>query len=890
MKQVNQQKKKKQPLSVDEYGARTSEIKEKSLYWDIVSDAWIAGEQADPSQTAGIMVLEDGRCELGIRLNPPSRMLMSEENLAARHYNLKSVLQVGIPEGERARIYIRVSPVRVDRFQKLMKNDGGNNDVAQFLVNKRLAKLDGLRRQGQLKEWTFYLTCTVKPSRPFNKENRPTPEQLRAVLKRSQNRRSELLNRLRNAGYEAEPMSVQQIFEEAWYYHNLDFLGGVPPQFMTESVERYRDAPKIDGQPDPLSLKTQVHQTPTRTEDSAFVVSGSTLVYAMSLHELPRITEFGVLNAVAESVTEGNMLFCIEYTHLDFQMKKEGLETSKRGLFSTINSTKYAPSASAQERYRTVSETLELIYKEGDHIHNVGVTVFLFGKYREQLDEMLNQASLAFSRFHSSRPIMHGFQTKALYEAMAPFGGGHTEFPFEAVETNGVGFMPAIAPFQGIGDGTLIYRNRSNALTIFDPYQAGLSASHFLIIAKTGWGKTFNLQGIAVSLINRYDPTLTVIDRKDDLRDMMEALGGQTIAFGGGGDAQLNPMDLPDGDKTPDEGKQSFLTALWRDFIPRGSDERYSGIEDALILESNLITYKSFEQEDLPPLVSDVVNTLQTMSFYSNGDPLSDFEREVARSLATRMRPNIGNTAWGRVIDRHTNVNTAAKYMYYTLERIDTTDERQRKIAMRIIIDRTWQQARTLPRSVKKLLVIEELASQIKTQSDRQYLADFLRLSRAYNMGVGGATQFASDLEFMPELQGSFNYFFFGSLLDASGLIQYLKMPKPVADHVLNLQKVDGQYSEWVLAYRPDNGDVNGEIIRVEESPEFYWLCSSRDSEREPRKAAIKARSGNIIAAIEDLVAGIRPAMAVPAGGGDSSKPPGNPSNLNPVLERKVSA
>ena len=810
------------------------------------------------------MVLEDGRMEIGIRLRPPSRMLMGDEDLAARHYHLKSVLQIGVPERERARIYIRISPVPIDKFRALIQQGDAANPIARFLVNKRLERLDALRRKGTLKEWSFYVTCTVKASRSFHKDDPPTPEHLKHALKRAHARRTELMNRLNNAGYEAEPMTAQEIFTEVYYYHNLDFLGGIAPSFLPESPERYVHAPEIEGERSFLTLKSQVMHTPTRTEDHHAVVNGSTLVYAVSLHDLPRVTEFGVLNQVAEQITDGNMMFVIEFYHSDNQTEKEKLETARRTLFSATTSKKLSPSASAQERLRTVSESLELMYREGDHILESGVTVLLFAKNRDQLDEMLSQASLALGKFNASRPVLHGFQSKHVYEALAPFNGKRTEFPFKTLETNAIGFMPAIAPFQGVGGGTMIYRNRSNALTVFDPFNAGLSAAHFLLIAKTGWGKTFMAQSIALSLINRYDPVMTVIDRKDDFRDFMLAMGGYQITFGGGGEECINPMDLMPDQSEPDDGKMSFLMMLWRDFIPRGQDEDKAGEEDALLIEAVKITYKAFEQEPLPPLISDVASILQTMSFFSDGEALQERQRSMAQSLATRMRPYLGDTVWGRIIDHHTNVKTDSKYMYYCLERIEATDERQRKIAMRIIMDRVWQQARELPRTVWKLLYVEELASQMKTPSDREYLGSALRLGRSYGISVGGMTQLAADLEFMPELRDSFSFFFFGKLTNTDGLIKYLNMPKPVAEHVRGLQKVNKQYAEWVLAYRPDEGDVNGEVIRAEESDDFYWLCSSRQSDQQLRKAAIGVRQGDTMAAIEDLVAGIYPTLALP--------------------------
>ncbi|WP_221091352.1 VirB4 family type IV secretion system protein [Deinococcus aquaedulcis] len=857
MKSKAAARQKKTPFKVDAYGAKIMDVGDTQPYWDIVSDAWARGAEED-LKTAGLMVNETGHIEFSLRLDPPSRMLMSDENLEARHYDLKTVLQVGIPEGERARLYIRISTIPYDRFQNLKQaGKNGKNPVAQFLVKKRLDRLDDKRRQGTIKEWSFYLTCTVKPSRPFSKDSPPDPEHLRKEVQRAQRRREELLNRVRNAGYRAEAMSAQEMFQEAWYYHNLDFLGGTPPQLLTESKARYEGAPTVQGAKDFLTLKRQILTTPTRTEDHAVVVNGSTLVYAVSLHELPRQTEFGVLNAVAERITTGNMLFCIEVAHRDHGMEMEALEGANSKLHSATTSTKYAPSASAQQRYGSIKETLALVYEEGDNFYDVGVSVLLFAQGRDQLNEMLSQASTAFALFRSPRPIMHGYQSKHLYRALAPFNGRRTEFSFKLVETNAVGFMPAIAPFQGAGGGTLLYRNRSNALTTFDPFAAGMGATHFMVIAPTRWGKTFLTQSMVLALIPEYDPVVTVIDRKNDFKDMIMSLGGVHVEFGGGGSATFNPMDLPAGEHAPDEGKMTFLLTLWRDFIPRNSDEERAGLEDTVLREAILMTYKAFYQEELPPRLRDVHGTLDTMTMYSDGDPMRASAVDVARSLAARMRPFLHDSNWGKVIDQYTNRDTNAKYMYYDLSKIPINAEQETKIAMRIVQDRVWQSARLIPG--RKLCLVEEMGSTIRTKSDRDYMASWLRMGASFGLSVGGITQLAADLENMPELRDSFSWFFFGRLTNTDGLTKHLKMPATVAKAVTGLQKVDKDFTEWVLAFRPDEGDVNGEIIRVEESEHFFWLCSSQENHRRLREAAIKARHGDQLAAVEDLVAGRYP-------------------------------
>lgn len=838
-------------------GGTVSAVNDTQPYWEIVPDSLDPHDKTGPASS----LLDDGTFEVGVRIRPPSRLLMSEHVLNGRHFDLKAVLKLAVPVGERARIYIMKLPARHEDLAAVTTVGRRRNEVAGFLVDKKMALLDERRRKGRLKRWEFFVTLSVRPPLPFSRENPPSDADLRAAVQRVQSRRRDLINRLRNAGYHAESMNAQEIKDACFYYNTPDAMGGPSAEVVLDEAARLKNMPVIDGDPDPLTISRQVMQSPLHVEDKAYLVNGSTLVYAVSLHDLPRYTEFGLFQEVAENIRSGNMVFCIEYQHLDPQGELERMEGAKRGLYSAVNSTKYAPSASALQRHKEVNETLEHVYDSKDDFYTVGVSVLLFAKNQEQMTEMLNEATSAFARFQASRPVMHGWQSIAVYEACAPFNGRRTEFPFKAVESNAVGFMPPIAPFPGIGKPTIVYRNAADGLTVFDPFAAGTSASHFIVIGPTGWGKTFNVVSQLNGLVDHYNPWVTIIDRKNDLKDWILGIGGLHIVMGGKGDTTLNPLDLPPGERMPDAGKLLFLLTLVRNFAPPGRDERVNGEEDTIIEEAFKLTYMAHSQESEPPIMSDVRDLLETMSQYSDGRSMSSVQREMARSLATRLRRFLGDSDWGQLIDRRTSENARkpARQVYYDLSNIGPTDEKRRKIAMHIISDRVLQTAKLAPEHDWKICFIDEMTQQIKTETDRNYISEWLRLGRSFGLAVGGAMQLPSDTKYMPELNESFNFIWLGKVGKPQKAVENLDLPETIADAVGRLTKVDGEYADWLLVYRPEDGDPDGEIVRVEESREMFWLQSSKKEHRRLRRAAILRRGGDILGAVEDLAAGNYP-------------------------------
>ena len=832
---------------------------ETQPYWDIIPDTLDALDLTSPAS----MLLEDGTFEIGLRLRPPSRLLMSEQVLDGRHFDLRAVLKLAVPAGERARIYIQKFPARKQDLEAVAKHRKAKsvNPLASMLVKKRMELLDQRRLKGRLKRWEYFVTLTVKPPLPFNKAAPPTANDLKAAVQRCISRRRDLMNRLSVAGYGVEAMNAQDIKDACFYYNTLDARGSVSAPVILDEQRRLANIPVVDGLPDPLTIRRQVALSPAHAEDKAYVVCGSSFVYAVSLYDLPRYTELGLFQEVADNLTAGDFVFCIEYLHLDRQNEMERLETAQRGLYSSVNSTKYAPSASAMQRNDEVKSTLHFINENKEEFYTAGVSVLLISSTLEQQHEMLNQAVAAFSQFQASRPVMHGFQSIEVFEANAPFNGRRTEFPFKVVESNSVGFFPPVAPFGGVGEPTLVFRNAADGLTIFDPFSAGTSAAHFLVVAPTGWGKTYNVASTLTGLIDAYDPWITIIDRKNDFKDWMLAMGGLHILFGGKGDTTLNPMDLPEGEKLPDEAKLNFLLTLIRNFALPGLDNRVNGEEDTIIVEAAKLTYMAHSQELELPILSDLHQILETMSQFSDGRTLTASQREMARSVAGRLRRFLGDSDWGQVLDRRSNCNTVAKYVYYDLSNIASNDEKRRKIAMHIISDRVLHTARTAPDQDKKICFIDEMTQQIKTEADRAYISEWLRLGRAWGLSVGGAMQLPSDTKFMPELAESFNFFWLGKLAKPQHAIENLDLPETIADAISHMGKVDGEYADWLLVYKPEDGDPNGEVIRIEESREFFWLQSSKPLDRRMRRAAIKRRGGDISGAVQDLAEGNYPEL-----------------------------
>ncbi|NJK44968.1 MAG: hypothetical protein HC933_12385 [Pleurocapsa sp. SU_196_0] len=58
----------------------------------------------------GVALTEDGWCEVGVRLELPSRLFLAEDAVLAQHASVKTLLQQGVPVDARLRVYLSIEP------------------------------------------------------------------------------------------------------------------------------------------------------------------------------------------------------------------------------------------------------------------------------------------------------------------------------------------------------------------------------------------------------------------------------------------------------------------------------------------------------------------------------------------------------------------------------------------------------------------------------------------------------------------------------------------------------------------------------------------------------------------------------------------------------------
>lgn len=507
---------------------------------------------------------------------------------------------------------------------------------------------------------------------------------------------------------------------------------------------------------------------------------------------------------------------------------------------------------------RETEGVIEHMTATGDHVFRAGVGLVLVGRTPAQLEGLKEAVVSAFSHFPGSLPVTGAYQNFFQYFALLPYSGRANEFAFKMLESNAADLLPPVAPWRGSENPVLLFRNRWGSLTALDPFDPRSTNWNGLVVGGSGSGKTFFVQTLLAALL-RQEADALIVDRGYGYAPLVEALGGAVIPVEPGG-VSINPFDLPEGELGPDDEKKAFLMAVLRSMIPGGQDAVAESVENALLTAAIEQTYArgrterkvegKVRQHFAGCRLSDLVRTLVTVE--EIGDrPASAGEREIARSLAIRLQSWTGETPLGQFVDRPTTVNPEAGVVYYETGGLDRYAD-LRGVGILLIADLIWRRAKRDP-GRRKIAVFDEAWAMLKIGQAGEFMVELYRRARRYNTAVLAVSQSLQDFAEVRGILQNTGSFFLGRLPgEDQAVAQALDLPESALEAFRSLSGRKGKYAEFMAWIRREDR-MEGDVIRVEASPEEYWLFTTNPLEIERRDQAVREH-GSLLNAIGALV------------------------------------
>ncbi len=247
-----------------------------------------------------------------------------------------------------------------------------------------------------------------------------------------------------------------------------------------------------------------------------------------------------------------------------------------------------------------------------------------------------------------------------------------------------------------------------------------------IVVGTSGSGKSVLTQEIVMSMLAT-GSRVWVFDIGRSYQHLMELMDGQGIDFGGSAQLCVNPLDIVDDPQDMIEEIAHIITTM-------ANGETPLELTQAELLKMAILRVtREARAAGRVPTVTDL-----TIDLMDSSEPgLAD--------LATRLMPYSASGRYARWFEGKANVDFSASLVVLEMESLVNKPLLQSVILL-ILIMRIFEDIRKLPRSAKKLIVIDEAWRLLAGESGR-FIEWACRTLRKYGAGIFCITQSMEDFE-----------------------------------------------------------------------------------------------------------------------------------------------
>jgi hypothetical protein len=452
----------------------------------------------------------------------------------------------------------------------------------------------------------------------------------------------------------------------------------------------------------------------------------------------------------------------------------------------------------------------------------------------------------AIARMNGSRGIPESLAQKRLFFGGLPAMAGENKRELDVLTLHAADLLPVEMPWEGTPNSPLmLFETPHHRLIPFSPFDSSLGDANMLIMAKSGGGKTFMAQLFLV-MMARANPLISILERGDSYRPLVELMGGRVIEVNLEGSETLNPWDLPPGETSPGKDKIAFLKNLTRHMLgdSPGSD---TSLLDNLISDAIARTYKRCAIRYSNPIPT--FNDLREELAQWRDEERMQRTIDEAKLAAIKLRSWTGEKGiYAKLFDAPTSLKIDSNWLFFDVEGL-SSDPRL-ETAMSMLIANVMATRAAGRKGQPSITVLDECWSLLDSPSLAPEVVQLFRTARKRNSSVWGISQTVEDFvgtELQPREHGP------GILKNATTRIvgQQPGDVGPLATHLslnpvaLNEIKLfnaprKGQYAE-VLLVLGDKADTT-QTIRIVPTPIDYWICTTFPRERRYRTWFLKTR------------------------------------------------
>ena len=471
---------------------------------------------------------------------------------------------------------------------------------------------------------------------------------------------------------------------------------------------------------------------------------------------------------------------------------------------------------------------------------------------REDAERILasrrQQVLHVLTRMNGARGVPEMLAQKRMFFGGLPAMGGEDLRGIEMLTANAADLLPVEVPWRGTPNSPLVLlETPTRQLIPFSLFDSSLADANALFMAKSGGGKTVMAQ-ISLAMMARANPLISILERGDSYRPLVELMGGRVIEVDLEGSETLNPWDLPPGQISPSKEKIAFLKNLTLHMIgdSPGSDRT---LLDNLLSDAIGRTYKrcAIRYSNPIPTFNDLREEL------ANWRDEERLERTIdeAKLAAIKLRLWTGEKGiYSKLFDSPTTMRLNSDWLFFNIEGLKSDPTLE--TAMSMVIANAVADRASGRTGQPSITVLDECWALLDSPTLAPEVVQLFRTARKRYGSVWGISQTVEDFvgtESQPRLHGP------GILKNATTKIigqqpgdtkpleKYLFL-NPVAIHEVKQfsapRKGQGTDMLLVLGEKAETTQV----IRIVPTALDYWVCTTFPRERRYRAWFLEKNHG----------------------------------------------
>jgi type IV secretory pathway VirB4 component len=442
----------------------------------------------------------------------------------------------------------------------------------------------------------------------------------------------------------------------------------------------------------------------------------------------------------------------------------------------------------------------------------------------------------AVTRMNGARAIPESLAQRRLFIGNLPGMGRENKRELSCLTLHAADLLPIETPWQGTRNSPLmLLETPYRQLIPFSPYDPSIGDANMLFMAKSGGGKTFMAQ-MFLLMMARANPLISIVERGDSYRPLVELMGGRVIEVDLEGSETLNPWDLPISEIQPTKDKIAFLKNLTRHMIG-DLGQTDTSLLDNILSEAIARVYKraAIRADIKTPTYSDLRDELSNW----NDEERIEHIRKLAQLASVALRQWTGEKGvYSKLFDRHTTIRTDANWLFFNIEGL-SSDPRL-ETAMSMLIAQAMSERASGKSGQPSITVLDECWSLLDSPVLADCVVQLFRTARKRGASVWGISQTLEDFvgtkqkpkEHGPGILRNTSVKIIGQQPgDVSPLIDHLGLNTVAVNEVKRFAAPRKGRSAEVLLVLGEKSETT-QTIRLVPTPIDYWVATTYPRER----------------------------------------------------------